>query len=237
MISEYLAGVAIPRLVMLRYLVWRLLFEACNIRRLFGQGSGTVQYLAFGANLSDAVMRERRIAPLAMRHFTLRDYRLRFDHPAPWAGCGYASAEYAPGELVHGFLYTLSVRDAARMDFYEVVPVVNRYRRTWVEQDGETVYFYQTNRSTPNLKPIAEYLGYIVDGLESHTDASDEYRAAMAATATGVPGIMVSSYLWEQPVNRGGWIRTVIGTYQKMALIVFLKVIYRYSLTAWIIRF
>jgi hypothetical protein len=221
---------------MLRYLVWRLLFEACNIRRLFGHGSNTVQYLAFGANLSDAVMRERRITPLAMRHFTLRDYGLRFDHPAPWAGCGYASAEYAPGESVHGLLYTLSVRDAARMDFYEVVPVVNRYRRTWVDQDGETVYFYQTNRSTPNLKPAAEYLGYIINGLESHPDASDEYRAAMAATATGVPGIMVSSYLWEQPEKRRGWMRAVIGIYQKMALTVFLKVIYRYSLTAWFIR-
>ncbi|MDH3388894.1 MAG: gamma-glutamylcyclotransferase [Gammaproteobacteria bacterium] len=221
---------------MLRYLVWRLLFEACNIRRLLGHGSETVQYLAFGANLSDAVMRKRRITPLAMRHFTLRDYGLRFDHPAPWAGCGYASAEYAPGESVHGFLYTLSARDAARMDFYEVVPVVNRYRRTWVDQDGETVYFYQTNRSTPNLKPTAEYLGYIVNGLETHPDASDEYRAAMVATVTGVPGIMVSSYLWEQPESRRGWRRAAIGIYQKMALVVFLKVIYRYSLTAWIIR-
>jgi len=221
---------------MLRYLVWRFLFEACNIRRLCGHGPETAQYLAFGANLSDAVLRERRIRPLAMRPFTLRDYGLRFDHPAPWTGCGYASAEYAPGEAVHGFLYTLSSRDAARMDFYEVVPVVRRYRRTWVEQDDETLYFYQTNRSTPDLKPTAEYLGYIVNGLQSHPGADDEYRAAMAATPTGVPGGMVSSYLWEQPESRRGWQRAAIGIYQKMALIVFLKLIYRYSLTAWIIR-
>jgi len=66
-----------------------------------------VQYLAFGANLSNAVMKQRRITPFAAKPFTLHDHDPRFDHPAHWVGCGYASAEYAPGESVHGFLYTL----------------------------------------------------------------------------------------------------------------------------------
>ena len=221
---------------MIRYLVWRLLFEACNIKRLFGHGSEQIQYLAFGANLNDAVMKQRRITPLAVKHFTLRDHGLRFDHPAPWVGCGYASAEYAPGESVHGFLYTLSGRDAARMDFYEVVPIIQRYRRTVVEQDGETLYFYQTNRSTPNLSPTPEYLGYITDGLESHPDASSEYCNAMAATTTSEPGRFVSSYLWTQPENRASWLHYGIATYQLVALKIFLVVIYKYSLTDRFIR-
>jgi hypothetical protein len=221
---------------MIRYLVWRLLFEACNIKRLFGHGSEQVQYLAFGANLSDAVMKQRRITPLAVKHFTLRDHGLRFDHPAPWVGCGYASAEYAPGESVHGFLYTLSGRDAARMDFYEVVPIIQRYRRTVVEQDGETLYFYQTNRSTPNLSPTPEYLGYITDGLESHPDASSEYRSEIAAINTSEPGRFVSSYLWTQPENRAPWLRYSIAAYQLVALKIFLVVIYKYSLTDRFIR-
>ena len=191
---------------MIRYLTWRLLFEACNIKRLFGHGTERVEYLAFGANLSDDVMQQRRITPLAVKHFTLRDHGLRFDHPAPWAGCGYASAEYAPGESVHGYLYTLSGRDAARMDFYEVVPVVKRYRRTFVEQDGEILYFYQTNRSTPDLNPTPEYLGYITEGLKSHPDASTEYRNALASVTTGEPDRFVSSYLWNQPENRSPWL-------------------------------
>ena len=221
---------------MIRYLVWRLLFEVSNISRLFGHGPEQVQYLAFGANLSDAVMKQRKITPFAVKHFTLRDYGLRFDHPAPWVGCGYASAEYAPGESVHGFLYTLSGRDAARMDFYEVVPVVKRYRRTIVEQDGETLYFYQTNRSTPNLNPTTEYLGYITDGLKSHPDASAEYRNELASVATGEPGKFVSSYLWHQPENRSPWLRYSIDVYQLAALKVFLLVLYRYSLTDHFIR-
>lgn len=221
---------------MIRYLVWRFLFEVCNIKRLFGHGPEKVQYLAFGANLSDAVLKQRRITPFAARHFTLRDHGLRFDHPAPWAGCGYASAEFAPGESVHGFLYTLSGRDAARMDFYEVVPVVNRYRRTVVEQDGETLYFYQTNRSTPNLKPTAEYLGFITEGLRSHPDASAEYRSVMASIETREPGSFVSSYLWNQPENRTPWLRYMIDSYQLIALRIFLLLIYKYSLTARFIR-
>jgi len=160
---------------MLRYIVWRLLFELCNIRRLPGHGSERVQYLAFGANLSEAIMNERRIKPFASKPFTLRGHGLRFDHPGPWVGCAYASAEPAAGESVYGFLYTLSARDAARMDFYEAVPVIGRYRRTWVEQDDERLYFYQTNRSTPGLSPTEEYLGYIVGGLEAHPEAPSEY--------------------------------------------------------------
>lgn len=221
---------------MIHYLVWRLLFEVSNIKRLFGHGPEQVQYLAFGANLSDAVLKQRRITPFAARPFTLRDYGLRFDHPAPWIGCGYASAEPAPGESVHGFLYTLSGRDAARMDFYEVVPVVKRYRRTVVEQDGETLYFYQTNRSTPNLKPTTEYLGFITEGLKSHPDASTEYRNAMASITTREPGRFVSSYLWNQPEHRTTWLRYMIDTYQLFALRIFLLLIYKYSLTARFIR-
>jgi hypothetical protein len=221
---------------MIRYIVWRLLFEVCNIKRLFGHGTEQVQYLAFGANLSDAVMQQRRITPFAAKPFTLRDHGLRFDHPAPWVGCGYASAEYAAGESVHGVLYTLSGRDAARMDFYEVVPVVKRYRRTVVEQDGETLFFYQTNRSTPDLSPTSEYLGYITDGLNSHPDASVEYCDAMASTSTREPGKFVSSYLWHQPEDRSPLVRYTIDTYQLFALKIFLMVIYRYSLTAPLIR-
>lgn len=221
---------------MIRYIIWRLLFEVCNITRLFGHGTQQVQYLAFGANLSDIVLKERRITPFAVKHFTLRDYGLRFDHPSPWSGCGFASAEPAPGESLHGFLYTLSGRDAARMDFYEVVPVLNRYRRTFVEQDGVKLFFYQTNRSTPNLKPSAEYLGYIVKGLESHPDASDDYRSTVAATATSEPDCLVTSHLWKQPENRVPWLRYTIDLYQYVALRLFLIFLYKRSLTDHFIR-
>jgi len=221
---------------MIRYLVWRLLFEACNINRLFGHGPDRVYYLAFGANLSDEILKQRRIRPFTVESFTLRDHALRFDHPAPWEGCGFASAEPASGESLHGFLYALSDRDAARMDFYEVVPILNRYRRTYVEQDGRRLYFYQTNRSTPDLRPTDEYLGFITEGLESHPGASDDYRSMIAAIETAERGNMVASYISPQPENRPLWLQKINGSYQKIAVMIFLSLIYKYSLTAFLIR-
>jgi hypothetical protein len=221
---------------MLRFLAWRLLFEVCNLRRLLGHGPGRVQYLAFGANLSPAIMRDRRIQALSARPFTLRDYGLRFDHPAPRDGCGYASAEPAEGEAVHGLLYTLSERDAARMDFYEMVPVVRRYRRTWVEQDGERLYFYQTNRSTPGLGPTAEYLGYIVDCLAAHPDVGVDYLERLSAIGTRTPGRYVDTYLDAQPVYQSRWLNRLNRAYQKASVYLFLNLLYRVSLTAVFIR-
>ena len=221
---------------MIRWIFWRLLFEACNITRLFGHGSQQVQYLAFGANLSSTVLKERRITPFAVKYFTLRDYGLRFDHPSRWVGYGYASAEQSPGESLHGFLYTLSGRDATRMDFYECVPVLKRYRRTFVEQDGVPLFFYQTNISTPNLRPTAEYLGYVVEGLESHPDASADYCKAIAATTTGNPGRLVKSYFWMQPESRAPWPGYAIDSYQHLALRFCLGFLYKRSLTVHLIR-
>ncbi len=221
---------------MFRYLLWRLSFELCNIRRLLGHGPERVKYLAFGANLSEAVLRERRISPLAVEHFTLRDHGLRFDHPSAWAGCGYASVDPAPGESVYGYLYTLSGRDAARMDFYEGVPVISRYRKTWVQQDGERLFFYQTNLSTPGLKPTAEYLGYIVEGLRSHPQVEQNYLQTIAATGTVVPGKLLGSYLWRQPEQRNPLLRRTIGVYQLIVVFVFRKFLYPCSATAPLIR-
>lgn len=221
---------------MLRYLLWRLSFEACNLRRLFGHGSGRVQYLAFGANLSDEILHERKITPFAAKPFTLRNYGLRFDHPAPWVDCGYASAEPAPGENLYGYLYTLSERDAARMDYYEVVPHIKRYRRTWVEQDGENLFYYQTNRSTPNLHPTPQYLGYIVEAHQAHPDVDAQTLARVSPIQTCEPGKYVPCYLWKQPEDRTPWLKSLINAYQIVTLFVFLHVIYRFSLTAPFIR-
>lgn len=221
---------------MFRFLLWWLRFEACNFRRLFGHGTERIHYLAFGANLSDAILRERRITPFSSRPFTLRNHALRFDHPAPWCGCGYASAEPAPGESLHGFLYTLSGRDAARMDYYEVVPVLNRYRRTVVEQDGVVLYFYQTNRSTPDLKPTDEYLGFIVDGLENHPQVNPDYLAAIAAIETAQPSEMVATYSAARPDPRTGWQQYTVDAYHRLSLSLFIGLLYRFSLTSPFIK-
>ena len=221
---------------MLRYIAWRLLFEICNIRRCFGHGSGRVRYFAFGANLSSTVMRERRIEPFSAEYFTLEGHALNFDHPSPWRGCGYASAAPLAGGAVQGVLYTLSERDAARMDFYEVVPVLGRYRRTWVEQGGERLYYYQTMRPTAGLKPTSEYLGYILDGLASHPGVDAPGLKRIAVIETGRPGEFVVDYRGELPAYGPHWMYRLHSAYRKLEMRIFLNLVYRLSLTEHLIR-
>jgi hypothetical protein len=114
---------------MIKFLLWKLMFEYSNCIRILGPGRKQVYYFAFGANLSDAIMRERQIKPVSSRPFVLRGFGLRFDHPAAWKNGAYASAEPAPGERAYGFLYGMCERDARRMDFYEGVLILKRYRR------------------------------------------------------------------------------------------------------------
>jgi hypothetical protein len=215
-----------------RFLAWRLCFEWANLKRCFGHGPDRVHYLGFGANLAGSILQERRITPLGAEAFTLHDHGLRFDHPSPWENCSYASAEHAPGEKLHGTLLTLSGRDAARMDFYESVPFLRRYRRTWVEQDGCRLYYYQTNRSTSGLLPTDQYLGYIVTGLASHPDVDDDYRHWISNHPTDSPGRVVTSY--PSPHQPGQ--SRVEDAYRRIATKLFMNVISKVSLTEWMIR-
>ncbi len=122
------------------------------------------------------------------------------------------------------------------MDFYEVVPILKRYRRTYVEQDGQRLYFYQTNRSTPDLRPTDEYLEFITEGLESHPGASVDYRSMIGSIETAERGKLVASYVWPQPENRALWLQKINDSYQKFIVMIFLSIIYKYSLTAFLIR-
>ena len=133
---------------------------------------------------------------------------------------------------MHGDLLTLSASDAERMDFYENVPFIKRYRRIWVEQDGIELFFYQTNRSTPNLNPTEEYLDFIVSGLSSNPDVSDEYFRWISNHPTAEPGQFVTTY--EAPYESGRSV--VIDAYRRLTVKFCLGVIYRFSLTEWLIR-
>ena len=118
------------------------------------------------------------------------------------------------------------------MDYYESVPCLRRYRRTWAEQDGTQLYYYQTNRSTCGLLPTDEYLGYIVTGLASHPDVDAEYRQWINHHPTASPGRLVTCYPSPHQSGRS----RIADAYRRFTLKLFLNVIRRVSLTEWMIR-
>jgi len=151
---------------MIKIILWRLAFELKNLERVLSPSKRTVQYFAFGGNLDPKVLLKRKIKPLAEKACVLEDYEMRFTHPGAFEGMGFASIESAPGKKVYGKLYTLSQTDAARMDYYELVPLLNRYRRLTVDQGGESFFFYQSAVPRSGLRPTKKYVQMILDGFK-----------------------------------------------------------------------
>jgi len=168
-----------------RIAAWRLGFELQNLKKLVSKSDGTVKYFAFGANLDPSVLKEtRRITPTNEKSFILKDYALSFSHPAAFEGMGFASIEKERGAMVYGKLYSLSLLDAVRLDYYELVPFLHRYKRVTVKQDGEVFFFYQSCDPRSNLKPTKKYLDYIVSGFKKSTDIPVNYTTELENTKT-----------------------------------------------------
>ncbi|MGE0172459.1 MAG: DUF6421 family protein [Oligoflexales bacterium] len=147
-------------------LMWRLFFEALNlVRAVLGPGHPRVLYFAFGANLDPKVLAKRKIKIFSAREFELRDFALRFSHQGLYRGMGFASIEASPGTVTYGLLYEISRLDALRLDLYEGVWFINRYRRVRQHQDGINLYFYQSRSPRVGLKPTDDYLSKMLRGF------------------------------------------------------------------------
>lgn len=129
-----------------------------------------VHYFAFGANMARRVLEGRRgLRPLESRAAVLEGYALRFvQRGLPGIEPAFASVVEAPGERIHGVLYTLSAPDMRRLDAiersYDRIPVrVNTAR-------GEvlaTAYRAKRPRTTEGM-PSRRYLGLLIEGAKEH---------------------------------------------------------------------
>jgi hypothetical protein len=134
-----------------------------------------VHYFAFGANMSSAVLRRRRIEVLSREPARLRGYRLVFDLAGfPWVEPAFASIVRHPEHDVYGVLYQLTQEQVDRVDSYEGLA----YSVIEVEVEGERSgamrsRTYQTKWSTPGLRPSRRYLRLLCEGArENHLPPS-----------------------------------------------------------------
>lgn len=163
-------------------LLWRLGFEFENIRRAVYTNARCELYFAYGANMDAAVLRRRHITPLAEEPFTLEGYRLVFDHQAfATRDMGFANVERAPNTCTYGKLYRLSASDSARLDYYEGVPVLRRYRRVRHVVGDRSMFFYESLDRRADLRPSADYLGKIVAAYTA-MGVPEEHIAALRST-------------------------------------------------------
>ena len=165
---------------MLRILLWKLGIEWAHLRRAFVPGwERRIYYFAFGANLCEDVLRQRRIKVFEVFDFALGDAALRFSQPGFYRGHGYASADPEPGSVVYGKMYQILETDARRMDYFEGVPFLGAHEKVYRQVGKQAFFYYRTTLIAANLKPTREYLDYIVDAYRAMPSVPAEVLAQL----------------------------------------------------------
>ncbi len=144
--------------------------------------SETVEYFAYGSNLSKEQMKNRGITIIDAEIAELPEWKLAFTiYSETWKG-GVGDIIPDPEKKVEGIVYTIPKQDLKNLDHYEGRKVeddleVGMYRRQYLpvkKADGwKTVLTYLVNRtieykSTVDIKPSRDYLETIISGAEQH---------------------------------------------------------------------
>jgi len=142
----------------------------------------TVEYFAYGSNLSERQMKNRGITVIDTEIVELPGWKLAFTvYSDTWNG-GVGDIIPDPKGKVEGILYTIPTENLKNLDHYEGRNVednleVGMYRRQYLpvkkSDCWETVLTYLVNRtieykSTVDLKPSKDYLETIILGAKEH---------------------------------------------------------------------
>ena len=149
--------------------------------------SETIEYFAYGSNLSKEQMKDRGITVKNTKIAELPGWKLAFTiYSDTWKG-GVGDIVPDPEKKVEGVVYTIPKENLKNLDLYEGRKVKNNvevgmYRRQYlpikIKDRWKTVLTYLVNRnieykSKIDLKPSREYLETIISGAEEHGLSKD----------------------------------------------------------------
>lgn len=142
----------------------------------------TIEYFAYGSNLSKEQIKDRGIAVKGVEIAELPGWRLAFTiYSDTWNG-GVGDIIPALDKRVEGVVYTIPAEDLKNLDHYEGRKVkdnieVGMYRRQYLPvkktDKWKTVLTYMVNRtiehrSTVDLKPSKDYMQTIINAAKEH---------------------------------------------------------------------
>lgn len=141
---------------------------------LTGSAQDVVWHFAYGANMHDSALRERRkMRPLEWRVGRVHGYRLRFNLE------GRPKGKAAPANLaldsraeVWGVLYAITRQDLLLLDASEGVPG-RRYRHLWLDMedaDGHAIHAvtYVADGKEADGNPSLRYITLLREGAKAH---------------------------------------------------------------------
>ncbi len=170
---------------MLGLIIWKLGYSILGfLKKITGNRGSRVWYFAYGANVDPDTLECRGIDVFEEVPYLLKDYKITFTHPSRWKGHGFADIERATGQEVFGKLYLISNWDQWRMDFLELAVIFNRHKKTYVEENGRKIYFYQGTDSLPDVKPLRAYFEAIQNAYQQSGLKSTSYEKEMQKVQT-----------------------------------------------------
>ena len=165
-------------------------------------------YFAYDSNLKRHMLKERIGEWKEEQRAILKGFTLSFAKGNRNHQTGYANIKECLGSEVEGAVYLISEDQFKKLDYYEGA-ALGVYRRRVVGVVTEfkliCVTTYEMNKEVCSLRPSADYLTLVLDGLREHGYAESTIKKVEANAAhTSILQPLISKKLAMGPSNEYG---------------------------------
>lgn len=132
-----------------------------------------VFYYAYGSNMSEQRMLDRKITFFSRKFGILKDYRLVFNKISKSNNnISFANIVESIGDFVEGVIYEINEYDIKKLDKFEGYPLHYTRKNVIIDNISCVVYIAQNEWIKEGVYPTKEYINYL---LEAKDLLSEEY--------------------------------------------------------------
>jgi len=132
-----------------------------------------VFYYAYGSNMSEQRMLDRKITFFSRKFGILKNYKLVFNKISKSNNnTSFANIVESIGDFVEGIIYEIDDNDIKKLDKFEGHPVHYTRKNVLIDNKSCIVYIAQDQWIKEGIYPTKEYINYL---LEAKDLLSEEY--------------------------------------------------------------
>jgi gamma-glutamylcyclotransferase (GGCT)/AIG2-like uncharacterized protein YtfP len=129
-------------------------------------------HFAYGSNLSHKFLRQYCPTAVFQMKAELPNYRIVFPFFSQKRQGGISSIVHAPGELVHGVLYEVTLKEMEELDVVESVPQGHYMRETYLvlgeDRRWHSSDLYRCAKPSGPYTPARSYVELMFEGAMEH---------------------------------------------------------------------